>query len=31
MNWTALAPVVLLAGSNVFMNTAWYLHLKVPG
>ncbi|MFD1959790.1 DMT family protein [Novosphingobium panipatense] len=31
MNWTALAPAALLAGSNLFMNTAWYLHLKVPG
>lgn len=31
MNWSFLAPVILLAGSNLFMNTAWYLHLKMPG
>ena len=31
MNWTFLAPVAMLAGSNLFMNTAWYWHLKVPG
>jgi uncharacterized protein (DUF486 family) len=31
MNWSFLAPIALLAGSNLFMNTAWYLHLKVPG
>ena len=31
MNWSFLAPVVLLAGSNLFMNTAWYWHLKMPG
>ncbi|AXB77002.1 DMT family protein [Novosphingobium sp. P6W] len=31
MNWSFAAPVVLLAGSNLFMNTAWYLHLKLPG
>lgn len=31
MNWAFLAPPVLLAVSNLFMNTAWYLHLKMPG
>lgn len=31
MNWAFLAPVAMLAGSNLFMNTAWYWHLKVPG
>ena len=28
MNWNALAPVGLLAGSNMLMNLAWYGHLK---
>ena len=28
MNWNALAPVGLLAGSNLLMNLAWYGHLK---
>ncbi|MCJ2182281.1 DMT family protein [Novosphingobium sp. 1949] len=31
MNWAFVAPVVMLAGSNLLMNTAWYWHLKVPG
>jgi uncharacterized protein (DUF486 family) len=31
VNWTFVAPVAMLAGSNLFMNTAWYLHLKMPG
>ena len=30
MNWNALAPIGLLAGSNMFMNIAWYGHLKAP-
>lgn len=30
MNWNLLAPVGLLAGSNVLMNIAWYGHLKFP-
>ncbi|MBX3485758.1 DMT family protein [Phenylobacterium sp.] len=28
-NWTAIAPVLLLVASNVFMTFAWYGHLKV--
>ena len=31
MNWSALAPIGLLAGSNLLMNLAWYGHLKAPG
>ncbi|WP_374418065.1 DMT family protein [Novosphingobium arvoryzae] len=31
MNWSAIAPIGLLAGSNVLMNLAWYGHLKAPG
>lgn len=27
--WSAIAPVLLLLGSNVFMTFAWYGHLKV--
>ena len=27
--WTLIAPVLLLAASNVFMTFAWYGHLKV--
>ena len=27
-SWPALAPVVMLAGSNIFMTMAWYGHLK---
>ncbi len=30
MPWNFIAPVVLLAGSNIMMNLAWYGHLKVP-
>ncbi|MDB5726396.1 MAG: hypothetical protein JWQ16_3150 [Novosphingobium sp.] len=28
--WNLIAPVVMLAGSNVLMNLAWYGHLKGP-
>jgi uncharacterized protein (DUF486 family) len=28
---TYLMPVVLLTGSNVFMTTAWYWHLRYRG
>ena len=31
MNWTFVAPIAMLAGSNLLMNTAWYWHLKLPG
>lgn len=31
MNWPALAPVLLLTCSNVFMTFAWYGQLKFPG
>jgi uncharacterized protein (DUF486 family) len=27
--WTAVAPILLLVASNVFMTFAWYGHLKV--
>ena len=27
--WTAVLPVLMLIGSNVFMTFAWYGHLKV--
>jgi uncharacterized protein len=27
----ALLPILLLVGSNIFMTTAWYGHLKFPG
>jgi uncharacterized protein (DUF486 family) len=27
----ALLPILLLIGSNLFMTTAWYGHLKFPG
>ena len=27
--WTAIAPILLLIVSNVFMTFAWYGHLKV--
>ncbi len=30
MNWGLIAPVVMLAGSNVVMNFAWYGHLRAP-
>ncbi len=29
LNWTAIAPVLLLVASNVFMTFAWYGQLKV--
>ena len=28
--WNLLLPVLMLAGSNVLMNLAWYGHLKGP-
>ena len=28
MNWALVAPVAMLGGSNLFMNYAWYGHLK---
>jgi uncharacterized protein (DUF486 family) len=28
INWTYLSPILLLVGSNVFMTTAWYWHLR---
>jgi uncharacterized protein len=28
-NWQAIAPVLMLIGSNVFMTFAWYGQLKV--
>ena len=31
MNWGAILPVLMLAGSNLVMNVAWYGHLKAPG
>lgn len=30
MGWNAIAPIGLLAGSNLLMNLAWYGHLKAP-
>ena len=30
MTWPALAPLVLLSISNVFMTFAWYGQLKFP-
>lgn len=30
MNPAAWLPVAMLAGSNLFMNVAWYWHLKAP-
>ncbi len=30
MNWGLVLPPLLLAGSNLFMNVAWYGHLKAP-
>jgi uncharacterized protein (DUF486 family) len=29
INWTALAPILMLVASNVFMTFAWYGQLKV--
>lgn len=31
MNWSAVAPIGMLFGSNLVMNYAWYGHLKSPG
>ncbi|GAA0545121.1 hypothetical protein FHS83_000592 [Rhizomicrobium palustre] len=31
MTWPALAPIILLLCSNVFMTFAWYGQLKFPG
>jgi uncharacterized protein (DUF486 family) len=28
IQWTYLMPLVMLVGSNVFMTTAWYWHLR---
>ena len=28
INWSFLTPIALLVGSNVFMTTAWYWHLR---
>ena len=28
LNWPLLAPWVMLLGSNLFMTTAWYGHLR---
>lgn len=28
--WNLIAPILMLAGSNVLMNLAWYGHLKEP-
>jgi uncharacterized protein (DUF486 family) len=28
INWSYLMPIVRLVGSNVFMTTAWYWHLR---
>lgn len=30
MNWALVLPPLMLAGSNLFMNVAWYGHLKEP-
>ena len=31
LTWTAIAPILLLIASNVFMTFAWYGQLKVEG
>src|SRR5215211_835012 len=31
MNWSYVAPILLLICSNVFMTFAWYGQLKYPG
>jgi hypothetical protein len=31
MNWSNVAPILLLLCSNVFMTFAWYGQLKYPG
>jgi uncharacterized protein (DUF486 family) len=28
INWSYLLPIAMLVGSNVFMTTAWYWHLR---
>ncbi len=28
INWSYMMPIALLVGSNVFMTTAWYWHLR---
>jgi hypothetical protein len=28
INWSYLTPIAMLVGSNVFMTTAWYWHLR---
>jgi uncharacterized protein (DUF486 family) len=28
INWSYVMPIVMLVGSNVFMTTAWYWHLR---
>ena len=28
INWSYLMPIAMLVGSNVFMTTAWYWHLR---
>lgn len=30
MNWPAIAPIILLFGSNIFMTFAWYGQLRYP-
>ncbi len=30
MNWSYVAPIILLLGSNVFMTFAWYGQLRFP-
>ena len=30
MSFSAIMPILLLIGSNVFMTIAWYGHLKFP-
>jgi uncharacterized protein (DUF486 family) len=30
MERALILPVLMLAGSNILMNLAWYAHLKVP-
>jgi uncharacterized protein (DUF486 family) len=30
MSWPAIAPILLLSVSNIFMTFAWYGHLKFP-
>ncbi|HZU63718.1 MAG TPA: DMT family protein [Novosphingobium sp.] len=30
MNWGLILPPLMLAGSNLFMNVAWYGHLRAP-